>query len=196
MYSKLRFSSNSVKKQQGAGLIETMVSLLILGVGLLGVLSLQANGVSSNQRAIFVTEAQILAQDIADRIRAFGDDGLGARNSEFVPGGVPADTGAKGGNQEYTVECASECDAAETVANDLAQWEDAVDLSSLPNGRGRLLFDDATNQYTVRIFWDQERTGAAQLIDNDDSCVGDNAVSKGADGFLTCYDIFVSTYRD
>ncbi|MEO0443492.1 MAG: type IV pilus modification protein PilV [Pseudomonadota bacterium] len=60
------------KLQKGAGIIEVMVSLLVLAIGLLGVLSLQTNGLNSNQRAAFVTEAQLLAEDMASRILAFG----------------------------------------------------------------------------------------------------------------------------
>jgi len=58
--------------QQGIGMIEMLVALVLLGVGLLGALSLQANGLQSNQRANFVTEAHFLAQEMADKILAYG----------------------------------------------------------------------------------------------------------------------------
>ena len=57
-----------LKNQMGAGLMEVLVSLLILAIGLLGVVSLQSKGLGSNQQAMFVTEAHFLAQDMADRM--------------------------------------------------------------------------------------------------------------------------------
>jgi len=60
---------------KGAGLIEILISLTVLAVGLLGVLSLQANGLNSGQRAVFATEASLLAEDMAERILAFGSNG-------------------------------------------------------------------------------------------------------------------------
>lgn len=180
--------------QKGAGLVETMVSLLILGVGLLGVLSLQVNGSSSNQRAVFLTEAQVLAQDMADRIRAFGDDGLGARDGDYAL----TLTGPRNGAQEYGEQVCnhnSACDAQELVAYDRYQWELALDKSSLPSGEGRVLFDPASNQYTVRVLWDQDRTGTTTApIANDQSCFNlANATDK--ENFLTCYDVIVSLNR-
>ena len=185
-----------LSSQKGAGLIEMMVSLLILGVGLLGVLSLQVNGSTSNQRAVFLTEAQVLAQDMADRIRAYGNDGLGARGGEY--GGTA--TGTIRGPQAYAEQqCnnASACDPDQVVAFDRHEWEKALDESSLPSGEGRVIFNDAINEYTVRILWDQDRTGANQVIPDNQSCFNfANATQKGTNGFLTCYDIIVSTYRD
>lgn len=182
--------------QKGAGLIEVLVSLIILGVGLLGVLSLQTNGATSNQRAVFLTDAQVLAQDMADRIRAFGEDGLGARGGEY--GGTV--TGSRGGTQAYAEQVCSDttsCSAAQVVAFDRHEWEEALDNSSLPNGRGRVIFNDAINQYTVRILWDQDRTGASQVIPDEESCFDlEHATQKSDTGYLTCYDVIVSTYRD
>jgi len=40
-------------KQQGAGLIEVMVALLILGIGLLGILNMQTQSLNLNQEAGF-----------------------------------------------------------------------------------------------------------------------------------------------
>jgi len=66
---------------KGAGLIEILIALTVLAIGLLGVLSLQANGLNSGQRAVFTTEASMLAEDMAERILAFGS--TGATLSEF-----------------------------------------------------------------------------------------------------------------
>jgi len=181
-------------KQKGAGMVETLVSMLILGVGLLGVLSLQVNGATSNQRAIFITEAQVLAQDMADRLRSFGSDGLGARAQAINDIYKATDTLT---NNYASQACdTEECTPTETAQMDQHEWEDAIDDSSLPSGSGKIILrNDNLNQYIVRVFWDQDRTGASTPIGDDENCFGNpNQIDKQAN--LTCYDAVVTLYRD
>lgn len=191
------FRATLAFSQKGAGLVEMMVSMLVLGVGLLGVLSLQANGVSSNQRAIFLTEAQVLAQDMADRIRSFGSDGLGARDDTYNNLYNSTDTGTRGGAQAYSKKtCSTACDADATVALDQYEWEAALDETSLPGGIGKIIVrDNSLNQYIVRVFWDQDRTGANTQIADTEDCFN-NTKQKDKQNYLTCYDAVVSLYRD
>ena len=57
------------KNQAGASLFEVLIALFILGVGLLGVISLQAESLKLNQQASSSTQALLLANDMAERIR-------------------------------------------------------------------------------------------------------------------------------
>lgn len=57
------------KYQDGASLIEVLVALFILGVGLLGVLAMQAESMKLNQQAYSSTQAMFLANDIVERMR-------------------------------------------------------------------------------------------------------------------------------
>lgn len=61
---------NQILKQAGVSLIEILVTTLILGVGLLGVASLQVASVSSNQEGFFSAQATSIAEDLASRIRS------------------------------------------------------------------------------------------------------------------------------
>ncbi len=58
------------KKNQGFTLIEVLISVLILGMGILGVLNLQTRALMDNQDAYLRTQAILLAYDMSDRIRA------------------------------------------------------------------------------------------------------------------------------
>lgn len=58
-----------MKKQQGVGLIEVLVAVLILGTALLTLTSLQTRSLQFNQSAYLRSQANILAYDILDRIR-------------------------------------------------------------------------------------------------------------------------------
>ncbi len=69
----LRFS-----RQHGVSLIEILITVLILGIGLLDVASLQIASVSSNQEGFFQSQATSIAEDWASRIRS-------AKPAEMAP---------------------------------------------------------------------------------------------------------------
>ena len=57
-------------KQTGFTLVETLVALIVLSVGLLGVAGLQIFGLRGNLSASSRTQATYFADDIIDRMRA------------------------------------------------------------------------------------------------------------------------------
>ncbi len=57
------------RRASGASLLEMMIALFVLGVGLLGVISMQSEAIKYNQQAYTNTEAQQLATDLAERLR-------------------------------------------------------------------------------------------------------------------------------
>lgn len=67
------------RTQSGVSLIEILVTTLILGIGLLGVASLQVASVSSNQEGFFSTQATSIAEELSSRIRA-------SKVVEMIPG--------------------------------------------------------------------------------------------------------------
>ena len=54
----------------GVGLVEVLVTLIVLSIGLLGLAALQLTGLRSNSGAESRSTASMLASDIADRMRA------------------------------------------------------------------------------------------------------------------------------
>jgi type IV pilus assembly protein PilV len=69
----------NIKRQTGVSLIEILVTTLILGIGLLGVASLQVASVSSNQEGFFNSQATSIAEELSSRIRA-------SKVAEMIPG--------------------------------------------------------------------------------------------------------------
>jgi type IV pilus assembly protein PilV len=59
-----------MNKQLGISLIEVMVSVMVLGLGLLGLAAVQARSVMMNQSAYYRSIAADLSADLSDRIRA------------------------------------------------------------------------------------------------------------------------------
>ena len=147
--------------QRGTSLVEVIVSLLILGVGLLGILSLQANSLNGIQRANFVTDAQILAQDMADRILASANTASSSVAADDVANGsydqIDIQKGGVIGGATCTA--AAPCSSAAAVAFNQNEWLQALTDSSLPQGRGIVMWNAPV--YTIQVMWDQERNGAA-----------------------------------
>ena len=63
-------NSLSSGNYQGFGLIEILVSMLLLNIGLLGLMGLQALGLQAERSAFFRTSASLISTDAVERIRA------------------------------------------------------------------------------------------------------------------------------
>jgi len=77
-----------LKLQRGVGLIEILVTLFILAIGLLGVASLQFVGSFANKDAISRTQSELVANQVAERLRAAArpplvGDGMVVHNQYF-----------------------------------------------------------------------------------------------------------------
>ncbi len=151
------YSQSLTRNQQGGGFIELLVALVILAVGLLGVLSMQARGLSSNQRALFATDASLIVYDVADRILAYNDLTPTVLD-EYVINITSA-----------TVACNLNCTTSE---DDIAGWIQAVSGSNLPSARLRITYTAPV--YMINLAWDGERSGNAIAADFD---CGDTSIS-------------------
>lgn len=62
--------ANLPKHQHGVGMIEVLITLVILAIGLLGVASLQFIGSFANKEALARTQAVMVTQQMTERLRA------------------------------------------------------------------------------------------------------------------------------
>lgn len=117
------------KSQRGTTLVETLVALVVLSVGLLGIAALQMTSLRNNRGAHLRSQAQVLAYDIADRMRANRDAALA--NGYVIPmAGTPGGTGL--------------------VLIDLQDWKAAL-ARILPSGDGSIT--RVGDMFLVRIQW-------------------------------------------
>jgi type IV pilus assembly protein PilV len=78
--------------QRGMTLIEILVAIVVLSIGLLGLAGLQLKGLQVGQGSTYRWQAAILAEDIADRMRADRTSAL-AGNYTLALNGTPSATG-------------------------------------------------------------------------------------------------------
>jgi type IV pilus assembly protein PilV len=137
--------------QLGFTLVETMVAMVVLSVGMLGIAGLYATTLRSSGGAIYRMQAVSLATDLADRIRA-------NRNAILAYAGAAAD------NNCYGAAAVADCTPAQMAANDLFVWQQQLNRV-LPGGIGLVAVvvpgGAVPNTYTIQINW-VEQGGLAQ----------------------------------
>lgn len=138
------------KKQCGFTLLEVLIALLILSIGLLGLASLQTNGLRSNQMASMRTTATQLAYNIADRMHA-NPVGVDAQDYVITVSDV---------DPVIATDCESTtCTSLQMATYDLSQWRSAI--NTLPGGSSSITrtVTGTVVTHTITVFWDEYRQG-------------------------------------
>ena len=118
-------SRSIMEYQRGIGLIEVLVTLLILSTSLMALAALQTRSLQYNQESYFRSQANIMASDILDRLRL------------------------------YTVGSSANAALPNMSANsntDIISWKSNVE-KSLPSGVGVVNCVSATRVCTITIAW-------------------------------------------
>jgi type IV pilus assembly protein PilV len=148
---------------RGLTLIETLVALVIMSVGLLGIAALHVESVKAARSATLRTKAITLAVDMAEKMRA---NRVGTLAGDYTIG--PGDMGSNHN-------CADDIDGAATVAcnpaemadHDVWLWKQRLGnaQSGLPEGAtGEIDTDGATDPtFTITLAW--EENDAEQAIE-------------------------------
>jgi type IV pilus assembly protein PilV len=126
----------------GFTLVEVLVALVVMAVGLLGIAALYVEGLRAGRTSVYRTAAVNLAADMADRIRANPN--------------VSADYAGTGpGEENFCVNGANDCTAAEMAADDWFHW--LQDLGTrLPAGASASIEVAALaplTQYNITVTW-------------------------------------------
>lgn len=131
---------------RGFGLIEVLVAVLILSIGLLGLASLQTNGMRFNHTSYLRTQATVLTYDIVDAMRA---NRGAAGKAETALGGAYQNV--------YTDGPPTGSSIAEA---DLRNWKTLL-VTLLPGGRGQVSQNGTL--FTIDVEW-TERGGAPTVF--------------------------------
>jgi len=134
--------------QTGASLIEILVTVIISMIGLLGLAALQNTSLKMSYDSYVRSQANFIAYDLIDRIRANPEAGAGAY--------VMDDDAALTQTDCYA---GDSCTVSELREFDLYHWrQQAREL--LPDANVRVTFNAAQQLYSMTINWDDR-------VDND-----------------------------
>ena len=133
--------------QDGFGLVEALVALVVVSVGMIGIAVLYGQGLGASRTALYRTQAVILASDMADRIR------LNRR------AGNAYQTAGAGANRNCAPPNNATCTPAQMADNDLWLWNAQIDLL-LPAADGVVTYAATSPPtYTVGITWQEVGLG-------------------------------------
>ncbi|MGH8242989.1 MAG: type IV pilus modification protein PilV [Steroidobacteraceae bacterium] len=138
--------THCTRGQSGFTMVETLVALVVLTIGLLGIAALLLKSLQAGRTATYRTQAVNLAADLADRIR-MNRTAQAAYGTQFDD--VAAEVGAcftTGG-----------CDDGDLAASDLSRWKDQL-AQRLPGGQGQVAVVAPVGagepaNYTVTVRW-------------------------------------------
>ncbi len=138
---------NTISAQEsGFTLMEILVAVVVLGLGLMGLASLQAMGQRTNYSAYLRSQAALQAYDMTDRMRA--------NLAGVAAGGYQSISGI--GTNPNCIETG--CTPSQLAQYDAFEWNTA-NQTVLPSGRGTVVFDATTSTFTIDVAWDDNRDG-------------------------------------
>ncbi|MFO1510772.1 MAG: type IV pilus modification protein PilV [Steroidobacteraceae bacterium] len=107
-------------RERGVTMVESLVALVVLSIGLLGIAGLFVESLRSSRTALLRTHAVNLAGDIADRILANGNARDAYDTATYA--GAPAVRRCA----PTAADAGINCSVAELAEDDLARWQQAV----------------------------------------------------------------------
>ncbi|TXH94678.1 MAG: type IV pilus modification protein PilV [Rheinheimera sp.] len=131
---------NTLHRQRGISLLETLIAVLVLAIGLLGVAGLQTTNLKNSHSAHQRTMAVMLTSSMAERIRA---------NTAIAATGAFA-----------LAKTCSSISAAGSIQNiERGQWvaEILLALGTAGTSCGEVSYDAANRMYTIIVSWDDSR---------------------------------------
>src|SRR5688572_6751695 len=125
----LQRSIPTLSRQKGVGLLEVLITLVVLTIGLLGLAGLQTVSLQLNQSALVRSQASSLAYDITERIRA---------------------NWSSAAAYNIAIDDTVDSSPSTLAAADLKEWREAL-AATLPEGTGSISI--VNNRVTVVIRW-------------------------------------------
>ena len=124
-------------RERGFSLIEVLVSVLVLGVGMLGVAAMQTTALRNGQSSLERSQAVVQTYAILDAMRANRAD---ANNGSY---------------NLTTWTCSPPAIGATLRENDLNRWITSLQQDLGPNACGRITC--GTTRCTIDVRWDDSR---------------------------------------
>ena len=137
-------NEHSLHQQSGLSLIESLIALVIISIGLLGIAALQLTSMQQSASAHWHSQAVWYSCEMTDRISA---NTIDPANPVVFNQYIGIDT-----ENNYNMDCqANACTAAQMVQADAADW--SAMISTLPGGRG-VITSPVANTLQISVMWD------------------------------------------
>lgn len=141
----IEHKTNKLTVNNGFSLIEVLIAMLILAIGFMGITALQFKGLKYNTDALFRSQVNLLAYDIADRMRLNSDNADDYVSSYTITTTAPSCTQSTGAD----------------ATNDLNCWYLQA-FNALPPG-STVAITEASGIYTAALAW-TDREGDTHTI--------------------------------
>ena len=176
----------STKVQSGLALIESLVAILVMALGILGILGLQMRTLTDTQTGVRRAQAIRLIEDISERMKVNPNALLSINEFE------------SGYDEKGSALTASDCNStactpAKQAKYDLKQWKTMVE-QTLPGGQASIFLapgetvDANRRQLGVIIAWRENELSGTKTDDIDASKfrAADHTLTSGTDDTNAC----------
>ncbi|MFK0571728.1 type IV pilus modification protein PilV [Endozoicomonas sp.] len=141
-------SQGSPYNCRGVGLIEVLVSLLIIAIGILGMAGVHSRSLQYNQSSYVQSQAAFLATDMLDRIQA--NSALAKTGSNYQVG-LDDSEFSQCVQSDYPNACETgNCTPSELAGYDILQWKFQL-ACQIPGSQGAVSFQDSGDARTFII---------------------------------------------
>lgn len=154
--------------ERGVTLIEILITLLLVSIGLIGSLAMQARAMQDNQSAYYRSQAINMATDMADRIRL--NSSAATTYDDVAPTSKFNDAG-------FVVNRGDAANVA-LAKNDIRAWLNWIQ-TSLPSGRARI-----SDRFKICVYWDENKDDTDGKNINDAAQTCSVADAKGAEAYF------------
>ena len=173
--------SHFSRNQQGATLIEALVSILLFSIGLLGIAGLQANATSFQKSSWATHRIAEVTNDIGERMRA-NPDGVESNLYTYTANYATAKLATITSNGCKSTTSTPTCNSPQVVNDDLSAWL-AKAQNVLPQGAVRLEGDANAGFIVTVMYLDKDfRNDTNSAVGTSTLC---SATSTGM-GWRTC----------
>jgi type IV pilus assembly protein PilV len=111
---------SSARRQAGVSIVESLVALLVLSIGLLGIAGMFLDSVKNSRTALLRTQAVNAVSDMADRIRANSAAREAYDTGTYADGPAKQRCSAEGDDEGVN------CSVEDLAQDDLARWIEAI----------------------------------------------------------------------
>ncbi|WP_066016222.1 type IV pilus modification protein PilV [Endozoicomonas atrinae] len=148
--NRARAEKTPEKKNRGVGLVEVLISLLVITIGILGMAGVHSSSLQYNQSSYVQSQATFLATDMLDRIQANNSLARSGTNYQVGLNDLEYSQCIESG---YPNNCETgSCSPQEMAAYDILQWKFQL-TCQLPGSKGSITYLDSNGvrTYIIRL---------------------------------------------